>query len=247
MTPEQFKIAVNILYITFGNALPATDDENSLIAYYMLSTGYEAYGHDGEKLDMPFSGLFMGQLTEPLTGKKNRLHKLIDKNTAHIKDEIPRYTTWIKTIRFTGEHLDPLLTFAYDDPIAWKAAKKLAMLFLKENRPLSDNLRLFVIAALERNPPRGKPGKNAFIDMLRNAAIVNCIDQIQKNGYGPVTKSCEESSTLCLCDAVSQALKILDIHLSYSAIATIYKRAQHLKNHICAFQFTLTDRKSPIA
>jgi len=244
MTPEEFHIVVNVLCITLGNALPVAEDENSLIAYHMLSTGYEVYGHNSERLDFPFEGSFLGQLTEAVTGKRMKLHNFNDKITAQpTKDDADPF---IKFIHFTGENLDPLLTLTRNDPIAWKAAKKLAVIFLKENRPLPDNLRLFVIATMERNSPRGKRGKNASIDMLRNATIISCINQIEQNGYGPVTKSCEDSSTFSICDAVSEALKILDIHLSYSAIVTIYKRFSHLKNHPCAFKFTLTSRKEPI-
>jgi hypothetical protein len=78
--------------------------------------------------------------------------------------------------------------------------------------------------------------------LYRDLCIIACISEMERNGYGPVSKSCTDSSTISLCDVIAEVMSSLGFKgLGYEGIRSILEKRKTLEPLIKTFLIAMTD------
>lgn len=109
----------------------------------------------------------------------------------------------------------------------WEALCLITARLLRENDPLDDDLRLWVVDVMDgkRKRPKRKPGKRPYANVGRDIHIRTAITVLEGLGLQP-TRNVESARRESACDVVAAVLTEYGHSLSYQAIATIWTDAK---------------------
>ena len=131
-------------------------------------------------------------------------------------------------IRYTGKRAAELLVANADiDPIASKAARRVAAHMLEQGDNLPPELSRFVADVLlnrATNPKRPGRRKGQKGNAIRDAAIQSTARLLEEHfGFGPLTRN-DTSPKSSICDLLAGALKNLRMAIGYEAVKKIVSK-----------------------
>ncbi|MDE2688453.1 MAG: hypothetical protein OXI16_13295 [Chloroflexota bacterium] len=121
------------------------------------------------------------------------------------------------------DRLSDLIEAAQSNPLDAKAAKTALRYLRQGGEPIPDELREWVFDCFDgsRTLPEPRVGRNPHGNEVRNQLIIRTVDSLVSCGL-TATRN-EVSPPASGCDAVSQALHIHGVELSYAGVAKVWQ------------------------
>ncbi len=109
----------------------------------------------------------------------------------------------------------------------WEALGEIMVELLRDNAPLDDDLRDWFVEAHEgvRQPPVRKPGLDPAVKAGRDCRICDAVDTLVTLGMPRSRRhSKKDPSRESACELVAAALAEHGVHISYSAVETVWRK-----------------------